>query len=144
MDKPTPQSAVALRNDCVKITHLPEKALLLLKWCRQITFTERRDTFLWAYDFSKKHGVKNWLLDDEHIFIITPEEKEWVTHTWTELVASSDIAKIAVVTSDHFPNLLANADFTTTAQEKYRHHGATEHEVFTDYHLAYQWLTEGY
>ena len=144
MHNQIPQASEVLRNECVFITHQPENALLLLKWLRQITYNERRETFLWAYDFSKKHQVKNWLIDDENIFIITPEEKEWVTYTWTELVSDSDIAKIAVVTSDHFPNLLVNAEFTTSAQEKYRQHGSTEHEVFTDFSLAYQWLTEGY
>ena len=133
-----------LRNDCVAINVQTQNDLLVVKWRRQITCSERQETFLWAYDFSKKNSIKNWLVDDEAVFLITPEEKDWVTNTWTRLVSDSPIEKIAVVTSDHFPNLLANTEFTTSTQKKYKQHGTAEHEVFVDYHLAFQWLTEGY
>lgn len=133
-----------LRNDCVSINLKTEDALLVVTWQRQITYSERQETFLWAYDFSKQNSVKNWLVDDEALFLITPEEKDWVANTWTRLVSDSQIEKIAVVTSDHFPNLMANAEFTLVSQKKYKQHGRTEHEVFIDHHLAYQWLAEGY
>src|SRR5215218_6573014 len=131
-----------LRNDWVSINLKLEADLLVVTWQRQITNSERQETFLWAYDFSKKNSVKNWLVDDEALFLITPEEKDWVANTWTRLVSDSKIEKIAVVTSDHFPNLLTNTEFTLTAQEKYKQHGSTEHEVFIDHNLAYQWLAE--
>lgn len=133
-----------LRNDCVSINLKKENALLEVKWHRQISYTERQETFLWAYDFSKRNSVKNWLVDDKALFLITPEEKDWVANTWTRLVSDSKIEKIAVVTSDHLPNLMANTEFTLVSQEKYKQHGRTEHEVFIDHQLAYQWLTEGY
>ena len=133
-----------LRNDCVSINLKTEDALLVVKWQRQITCNERQETFLWAYDFSKQNGIKNWLVDDEALFLITPEEKDWVANTWTRLVSDSQIEKIAVVTSDHFPNLMANAEYTTTTQRKYQQHSSLEHEVFIDHQLAYQWLAEGY
>ena len=133
-----------LRNDCVAINVKTENDLLLVKWQRQITCSERQETFLWAYDFSKKNSIKNWLVDDEALFLITPEEKDWVTNTWTRLVSDSQIEKIAVVTSDHFPNLLGNAEFTMASQVNYKQHGATELEVFIEHELAYHWLTEGY
>ena len=143
-NKTGPVGAVVLENEYVIISHDEATSLLLLKWKRQITLEERQKIFLWAYGFSKTENIKNWLIDDEAIYIITPEEKAWVTNIWTKLVANSGIEKIAVVTTDNFPNLQANASFTTSAQEKYRQHGTTEHEVFTEYHLAYQWLLEGY
>lgn len=135
---------VVLENEAVIISHDEANNLIFLKWKRQITLEERQKTFLWAYGFSKTETVKNWLIDDQELYIITDEEKAWVTDIWTRLVASSGIEKIAVVTSDHFPNLQTNAPFTTAAQAKYRQHGTTEHEVFTETHLAYQWLLEGY
>lgn len=133
-----------LRNEFVSINLQPEDDLLIVKWKRQITCAERQETFLWAYNFSKQNNIKNWLVDDEALFLITPEEKDWITNTWTRLVSDSRIEKIAVVTTDHFPNLLANAAFTTASQLKYRQYGGTEHEVFIDQQLAFQWLTEGY
>ena len=133
-----------LRNDHVSINLKMEDALLVVKWQRQITYLERQETYLWAYDFSKQNGIKNWLVDDEALFLITPEEKEWVTNTWTRLVSDTQIEKIAVVTSDHFPNLMANAAFTMAAQDNYRQYSSTEHEVFIDHQLAYRWLAEGY
>jgi len=133
-----------LRNDCVAINLETESALLVVKWQRQITSKERQETYLWAHDFSKQNGIKNWLVDDEALFLITPEEKDWVTNTWTRLVSDTQIEKIALVTSDHFPNLLSNVAFTTAAQVNYRQHGSTEHEVFIDHQLAYRWLAEGY
>lgn len=135
---------IVLQTDYVQVTHEAKNSLILLKWLRQITPEERQRTFLWAYGFSKSEKVSNWLIDDEAIYLITPEEKAWVTNIWTKLVADSGIKKIAVVTSDHFPNLHANAGFTMEAQENYKQHSTTEHEVFTEYHLAYHWLLEGY
>jgi hypothetical protein len=131
-----------LNNNCVLILFHEEESLLLIKWKRQISFQERKDGFLWAYRFSCSHAVKNWLLDDNEIFLITPAEKEWVTYTWTKLVARSDIKKIAVVIPGHITDLTANVEFTEEAKRQYETFGPTRHEVFTDYHLALAWFKE--
>jgi hypothetical protein len=131
-----------LLNSYVSILYYSEESLLVIRWKRQITFKERKDGFLWAYWFSCSHAVKNWLIDDEEIFHISPAEKEWVTNTWTKLVATSEIRKIAVVTPVHLPGLMANTQFTESAQKQYKAFGHTRHEVFTDYDLALAWFKE--
>jgi hypothetical protein len=131
-----------LNNNYVLILFYEEESLLLIKWKRQISFQERKDGFMWAYRFSCSHGVRNWLLDDNEIFLITSAEKEWVTYTWTKLVARSGIKKIAVVIPGHITSLTTNVQFTEEAQRQYEASGPTRHEVFTDYHLALAWFKE--
>lgn len=117
-------------------------SLLTIKWKRQISFKERKDGFLWALRYSCSHQVRNWLIDDAEIFLITPTEKEWITHTWTKLVADSPIHKIAVVTHTDLPALESNTPFTEEAQKQYVAFGHTRHEVFTDYQVALAWFRE--
>jgi hypothetical protein len=132
-----------LRNNYVSILYDRTASLLILKWKRQINLKERKSGFLWAYWFSCARSVANWLIDDEEIFLISPAEKEWVTHTWTRLVAKSPIQKIAVVTPASLPDLMTNVEFTESAQKQYETFGHTRHEVFTDYSLALTWFQEG-
>ncbi len=130
-----------LQNDFVNVTYSETDAFILIKWKRQISFEERKEIFMWAYQFSKDNNVKSWLLDDEEIFIITAEERDWVANAWTEIVVDSGIRKIAVYVPEYFYNTLATqTDFTETAQQNYQLHGTTEHEVFTDYETALEWL----
>jgi hypothetical protein len=131
-----------LGNNYVSILYHKEASLLIIKWKRQIDLDERKDGFMWAYRFSCSHAVKNWLIDDKEIFLITPAEKEWVTYTWTKLVATSDIKKIAVVIPGNLPYIISNVPFTQEAQKQYEASGETRHEVFTDYHLALTWFKE--
>jgi hypothetical protein len=133
-----------LVNNFVSILYCSEKSLLIIKWKRQINLTERKEGFMWAYQFSCSHAVKNWLIDDEEIFLISPAEKEWITYTWTKLVASSEIRKIAVVTPIHVPGLMTNTQFTEEAQKQYTAAGHTRHEVFTDHDLALAWFEEDF
>jgi len=132
---------VVLENEFVKITLLETESCILIKWKRQIDFGERKEIFLWAYQFSKDRKVRNWLIDDEEIYIITTEERSWVENEWTEIVADAGIEKIAVyVPEDAYSVINTNTDFTKKAQQNYKHHGITEHEVFTDYSTALMWL----
>lgn len=132
---------VVLQNEFVLVIYAEAESFILIKWKRQIDFNERKEVFLWAYQFSKANKVKNWLIDDEEIYIITNEEKQWVANDWTEIIADSGIEKIAVyVPEEAYHSINTNTDFTKTAQQNYKHHGATEHEVFTDYQTAVMWL----
>jgi hypothetical protein len=133
-----------LRNNYVSVLYHKEESLLTIKWLRQINLKERKNGFLWAYWFSCPRHIKNWLIDDNEIFLITPPEKEWVTYTWTRLVARSTIKKIAVVTPGNTPGILANVQFTESAQKQYESFGDTRHEVFTDYHMAQAWFREDF
>jgi hypothetical protein len=135
-------AAAVLDNNCVSVVYQPEESLLIITWKRQISLAERKETFLWAYEFSCAHAICNWLIDDEEIFLITPAEKDWITHTWTQLVATSGIRKIAVVTPLHLPGLLSNLQFTAEAKKQYATFGHTRHEVFTDHQLARNWFKE--
>ncbi|MBB6612423.1 hypothetical protein H7F15_15355 [Pontibacter sp. Tf4] len=130
-----------LENKLVTIVYAPAESCILLKWKRQIDLQERKETFLWAYHFSKERKVRNWLIDDEEIYIITSEEKRWVENEWTQIVADSGIEKIAVYLPEEAYNAIqTNTEFTRKAQQNYKHHGKTEHEVFTDYETAMLWL----
>lgn len=138
---PGSATEVVLQNEFVLIVYAEAESCILLKWKRQIDFNERKEIFLWAYEFSKDRKVKNWLIDDEEIFIITSEEKRWVENEWTAIVADSGIEKIAVyVPEEAYHSLNTNTDFTKTAQQNYKEHGITEHEVFTDYQTAMLWF----
>ena len=131
---------VVLQNDFVSVCYSRDHSLLILYWKRQIDFEERKQAFMWGYDFSKEHQVKNWLIDDEEIYMISQQEREWIENSWTELASQANIGKIAVYTPDHFNTLSTMTDFTSNAQKNYKHHGITEHEVFTDYQMALHWL----
>lgn len=117
-------------------------SLLTIYWKRQINLEERKNGFLWALQYSDTHQVRNWLIDDAEIFLITPAEKEWITYTWTRLVAGSCIQKIAVVTPEQLPGLISNTPFTEEAQKQYAAFGHTRHEVFTDHQMALAWFRE--
>ncbi|WP_242927386.1 hypothetical protein [Pontibacter vulgaris] len=144
MDLPENSEEIAvevLHNDYVTITWFKADSLILLKWLRQIDFDERKETFLWAYQFSIDNQVKNWLIDDEEIYIITTAEREWIESEWTKIVAGSGIAKIAVyIPASFYSGLITLTDFTQNAQNNYKLFGTTEHEVFTDYETALTWL----
>ncbi|SFH21097.1 hypothetical protein [Pontibacter chinhatensis] len=130
-----------LRNDFVVVRYAEADSLLLIDWNRQIEPEERQAAFLWCIQFSVDEQVKNWLINDEEIFIITSEEREWVSHTFTRLAAEAGIRKVAVfVPEDFYSGLQTLTDFTQDAQEIYRQFGVTEHEVFTDYSMALIWL----
>ncbi|MGV3638938.1 MAG: hypothetical protein ACO1NZ_00390 [Adhaeribacter sp.] len=126
----------------VSVLHEESLSLLTIFWKRQISLEERKTGFLWALEYSNSHQVRNWLIDDAEIFLITPAEKEWITYTWTKLVAGSCIQKIAVVTKVELPALESNARFTEDAQKQYAASGHTRHEVFTDYQMALAWFGE--
>lgn len=130
-----------LRNDFVVVRYAVADALLLIDWNRQIEPEERQAAFLWCIQFSVDEQVKNWLINDEEIFIITSEEREWVSHTFTRLAAEAGIRKVAVYVPEYFySHLLTLTGFTQDAQQIYERLGVTEHEVFTDYDMALTWL----
>ena len=135
-----PDSEEVLQNSFVSVQYSEADSLLLLKWKRQIDFEERKEIFLWAYQFSKDKQVRNWLIDDEEIFIFTTQEKDWIENDWTELVADSGIRKLAVCTPDYYNILATLTDFTQRAQDNYQRYGNTQHEVFIDYPTALTWL----
>ena len=129
------------RNDFVVVHYGESDSLLLIEWRRQVDLEERKEIFLWAYHFSIDQLVKNWLINDEEIFIITSQERKWINDTFTRLAAEAGIRKIAVYVPEYFYNsLLTMTDFTQDAQEIYKQLGVTEHEVFTDYNMALTWL----
>lgn len=128
------------QNEFVSMLYSEDFSLLTVKWKRQIDLEERKEGFLWGLDFSVANKVKYWLIDDEEIFVITSEEQKWVENEWTELVAKSDIRRIAVLHPDHYNSLVTFTGFTQRAQKNYQHHGTTQHEVFTDYQTALEWL----
>ena len=131
-----------LLNNYVSILYYSEESLLVIRWKRQITFKKRKDGFLWAYWFSCSHGVRNWLLDEEEILLISPAEKEWLTNTWARLVASSPIRKIAVVSPAHMPGLMTNIQVPESAQQQQETPGLLRQHVFADYDLALAWFKE--
>jgi len=126
----------------VSVLHDESEALLTIYWKRQISLEERKSGFLWALQYSCTHQVRNWLIDAAEIFLVTPAEKEWVTYTWTKLVAASGIQKIAVVAEISLPALEASTRFTQEAQKQYAAAGHTRHEVFTDHQVARAWFLE--
>ncbi|WP_299757967.1 hypothetical protein [uncultured Pontibacter sp.] len=69
-----------LQNSFVSVIYCAKHALLILKWRRQIDFDERKEVFLWSLNFSIANKVKNWLIDDEEIFVITSQEQNWVVN----------------------------------------------------------------
>ncbi|MBC5992607.1 hypothetical protein [Pontibacter cellulosilyticus] len=130
-----------LQNDYVSVLYDKANTLIIIKWKRQINFEERKELFMWGYQFSIDNRVKNWLIDDEEIFMFTQQEIDWVENIWTELSSVAGIQKLAVYTPDRFHTLSTMTNFTLQAQKNYKRHGHTEHEVFTDYQEALDWLT---
>jgi len=131
---------VILQNDCVTVFY-DELDTIIIRWERQISPEERVDTFTWAQQYSKQNGVKNWLIDDENIHLITEKEKNWVENEWPPLAAEAGICKIVVYLPEYFLNsIMSLTDFTKRAQQNYSRFGVTQHEVFTDYQMALNWL----
>lgn len=134
-------SKFVLQNNCVIILY-DEAETLIIQWERQINLEERKEIFFWARQFSMDHKVKNWLIDDEEIYIMTTQEKEWIENSWPPLAAEAGLAKIAVYLPDYnFSSLQTLTDFTQRAQKHYEQLDVTQHEVFTDYHTALTWVT---
>ncbi|MER2997910.1 hypothetical protein [Pontibacter populi] len=138
--KDTREGNEVLKNDFVTIL-LTDSDILIIKWERQIDFDERKQIFLWGLQFSVDNNVKNWLIDDEHIYIITSQEREWIENDWPPLAAEAGIPKIAVyIPEDFSSSQLTLTDFTERAQSHYERIGVTQHEVFIDYAIALTWL----
>ncbi|NDK55270.1 hypothetical protein [Pontibacter fetidus] len=131
---------IVLQTNCVSI-FFDEPETLTIQWQRQIDYEERKEIFLWARQFSMDHKVKNWLIDDEELYIMTTQEKEWIENEWPELAAEAGLAKIVVYLPDYnFSSIQTLTDFTRRAQQNYNRLGVTQHEVFTDYQTALTWL----
>lgn len=129
-----------LQNDFVSI-FFDEVDSLIIRWERQITFDERKETFLWVLQFSKEHKVKNWLIDDENIFLISDQERSWIEAEWPPLAGEAGLVKLAVYIPEYFFNSTNSLkDFTARAQQNYNQYGVTQHEVFMDYQIALVWL----
>ena len=132
---------IVLNDDAVVVRYAEAEALLLVDWKRQIEPEERKTVFRWCCQFSADVQVKNWLINDEEIFIVTSEERKWVHDTFIYLAAEAGIRKVAVYVPEYFySHLLTLTDFTQDAQQIYQQLGVTEHEVFTDYDMALTWL----
>ncbi|WP_205502961.1 hypothetical protein [Rufibacter psychrotolerans] len=114
--------------------------LLLLVWKRQITLAERKEGFLKGLELTRQHRLTAWLIDDLQLSIITPEEKEWVLTQFQEEASQTTIQKLAVVTPDFYPSLVANTEFTEKGKQGYQAKGIIQHEVFIDYSSALSWL----
>ena len=140
ISKDTSVVTEVLQNDFVTIL-LSGSNILIIRWKRQIDFEERKQIFLWCLKYAVENDVKNWLIDDEQIFIITSQEREWVENSWPPLAADAGIKKIAVYLPDEFSSTqLTLTDFTERAQSNYELLGVTKHMVFTDYRTALTWL----
>ena len=127
-------------NDFVSILIFDVQSLLILKWKRQINLAERKAGFMEALSFTNKHHLNYWLIDDLQLYVISQAEKTWVLTDWVEASTKSSILKLAVVCADDYSALMANTDFTQEGKEQYQAKGQIEHEVFTDYNTAYNWL----
>ena len=130
----------AFSNDFVSIIVFEAYSLLLLKWKRQITFPERKIGFLKGLELTNQHKIRFWLIDDLEIYLISEEEKAWILTDWVTASSKSSIIKLAVVSPDYYPSLVANTEFTGMGQENYQASGKIQHEVFTDYTSALHWL----
>ncbi len=127
-------------EDFVSIHFLASHSLLLLEWKRQITLEERKVGFRKALEITRKNGIRYWLIDDLQLSIITPEEKEWVLSEFQDEASQTTILKLAVVTPDFYPSLVANTEFTEKGKEGYQEKGMIQHEVFPDHSTAVNWL----
>ena len=143
MDQQLPSEAVlnkAIDNDFVAISINLSEALLLLDWKRQISLQERQAGFLQALNLTHQHQIKYWLISDLNIFLISPEEKEWILTEWIELSSKSSILKLAVVCFDNYNLLINGTDFTSQGQQQYQKKGLIKHQVFMDFTSARTWL----
>jgi hypothetical protein len=130
----------AFQNDFVSIIIFEAYSLLLLKWKRQITLPERKTGFLKGLELTNQHKIRFWLIDDLEIYLISEEEKAWILTDWVEVSSKSSILKLAVVSPDYYPSLVANTEFTGQGKEQYQATGEIRHEVFTDYTSALHWF----
>ncbi|WP_210465112.1 MULTISPECIES: hypothetical protein [Rufibacter] len=130
----------AFDNDFVSILLFESRSLLVLEWKRQISLEERKVGFWKGLELTNQYQIKNWIIDDLQLYIISPEEKEWVITEWTTEASKSSILKLGVVCADYYPALVANTEFTDQGKEQYESKGVIEHEVFTDYTSALFWI----
>ena len=127
-------------TDYISICLVANQSLILLIWKRQITLYERIEGFNQGLSITKKYKAKYWLVDDLQLPFISEKEKEWIVTKWIELAAKSSIIKIAVVTPDYMPALIANTEFTIKGKEQYQAKGIIQYDVLTDYTTALNWL----
>ncbi|GGK71679.1 hypothetical protein ACD591_04925 [Rufibacter glacialis] len=134
------QPSAAFQTDFVLITTEPVRSLLVLEWRRQITLQERKIGFGKALDLTREMSLLYWLIDDLQLSIITPEEKEWVLSEFQGEASQTSLQKLAVVTPDYYPSLVANTEFTEKGKQGYQAKGQIRHEVFIDHESALNWL----
>lgn len=132
--------AQTIDTDSVSIALYPIQSLLILVWKRQINLEERIAGFKQGLVLTKQYQIKNWLIDDLHLYYISPAEKAWVLSDWIDAAVQSSILKMAVVCSEYYHTLMANIEFTSQGQKQYQSKGIIGHEVFPDYSSALIWL----
>ncbi|WP_026464968.1 hypothetical protein [Adhaeribacter aquaticus] len=128
-------------NEFLSIQVISKKSLLILIWKRQITLNERKEGYTLALSITAKNNITFWLVDDLQLFFIGLEEMEWLATEWIETASNSSLLKVGVVSSDYYPALIANTEFTNSIGSQFQSRTKIQHEVFTDYITALNWLS---
>ncbi len=139
---------LALKNVATKVFELdfvtiflhPAESLLLLEWKRQINFMERKVGYRQAIDLICQYGVKNWLINAQHLYYISPEEKNWILTEWVEIACQSPLVKFGVVCYDNYNLLIDKMNFTNHEQKLFQAKGKIDYRVFMNFTCALPWI----
>ncbi len=139
---------LAFKDSAVKVFELDfvtiflhsSESLLLLEWNRQINFIERKEGYLQAINFVCQYGVKSWLINAQHLYYISPEEKNWILTEWVEIASQSPLLKFAVVCYDNYNLLIDKTNFTRQEQMLFQKNGKIEYRVFMNFTCALPWI----
>jgi len=129
-----------IEHDFVTITLYQARSLLLLEWKHQISFVERKIGFLQALDLTNQYQIKNWIASDQHLFFISPEEKNWLLTDWIVLVSQSPLLKLAVVYPEDYNYVIDTISFISQGQKQYQAKGKVELRTFNNFTSAFPWV----
>src|SRR5688500_207001 len=107
------------RNDFVEVRYEEAYSLVVIQWKRQITLNERQIGYKTAFEYIKGHQATSLLVNNEKIFLFTPQEKLWLSGALNNWISETKIQKLALVTSDLYKNLTDLAEFIEEVKDMY-------------------------
>jgi hypothetical protein len=90
----------------IKVQYAPEVALLRAGWQPGQPLTRFPEALRLLMKFSRRHTVKNWLVDMQGLPQIGPQELDWIRQQWFPAMATTPVEDLLLILPSDLHNEL--------------------------------------
>lgn len=116
-----------------------EASLLHIEWHQHVNSRELRAGFLAALNQAINNKTKYWLSDTRNLNYAEAADQKWLIQTGGQLLAKSNVQKVAHVVSDDSIRMLVAYNIADKIKDLFPQVPA-QFEIFTDPVKALHWL----